>query len=98
MPMPHTGSSKNTPLDCRIVEVLQFTCQLEQGTSGDSQIHCFPVPRFFRLCPNRPVEEITKFVNVDLVTGEVELPTNESRVGPTGRPWKKILRYEHHDK
>lgn len=81
---------------CRIAEVLLYTCEVEPQANQPVQVHCFPIPRFFKLfvspcmvdgydtnyhnilrCPGHAALEITKVAKVDLVTGEVELPTLE---------------------
>lgn len=34
---------------CQIAEIVQYTCDLEQLENGQSQVHCFPIPRIFRM-------------------------------------------------
>lgn len=78
---------------CQIAEIVQYMCDLENLENGRSQVHCFPIPRIFRMsvlnshtqtllliwmnvpsCSGRPAVEITKFVNINEITGEVEVP------------------------
>ena len=95
-----------TPAKCRIAEILQYSCDLEDDGRGRPQYHCWPVPRVFRMwvhalrdfnryvdrqlcrCPGRPAVEITRFVDVDMTSGEIRLP-HETRyatpVGPSTR-------------
>jgi len=48
-------SSSSTPLKedagsgCRIAEIVQYTCGLEINGEGKPQLHCFPIPRLFRM-------------------------------------------------
>ncbi|KAF9493746.1 hypothetical protein BDN71DRAFT_1449790 [Pleurotus eryngii] len=79
--------------ECRIAELLQYTCD-HTVSEGRPLVHCFPIPRMFRLCQGKPAVEITRFVQVDLNTGEVELPPKPGKVIPEGRPWREIRRYE----
>ncbi|KAJ8590382.1 hypothetical protein M405DRAFT_736951 [Rhizopogon salebrosus TDB-379] len=62
---------------------VQYTCEPEELPSGEVRPRCFPLPRIFRICPDRPAVEITKFLKIDLKTGEIEIP-DESRsvIGP----------------
>ncbi|KAF8804731.1 hypothetical protein BYT27DRAFT_7194337 [Phlegmacium glaucopus] len=81
----------SSPVDkpkCRIAEILQYTCE-QKDDSGSFQ--CFPIPRIFMLCPEQPAIEITKLVDIDMLTGEVNLPANLSQKSVQGRPWKEIV-------
>ena len=42
---------KDEESKCRIAEILQWTCNLEKAESTDETftVHCYPVPRIFRL-------------------------------------------------
>ncbi|KDQ60255.1 hypothetical protein JAAARDRAFT_32634 [Jaapia argillacea MUCL 33604] len=79
---------------CRIAEIVQYTCELENQESGSPQVHCFPIPRIFRICPGRPAVEITKLVNVNMRTGEVDIPPETSQNLPKAKPWRDIIRYD----
>jgi len=70
---------------CRIAEVLQYDCTVKEGEKGPT---CFPFPRVFRLCPGKPVVEITAFVDVDMNTGEVTVPDNVGDIWPKTRPFR----------
>ncbi|KAF8709754.1 hypothetical protein AX14_013482 [Amanita brunnescens Koide BX004] len=79
---------------CRIAEVVQYMCDMQKASSS-SEIVCVPFPRLFRLCPGQPATEITTIANINLETGEVELPTNANiRSKIKGKEWKKVTRHE----
>ncbi|KAF8067633.1 hypothetical protein FPV67DRAFT_1143050 [Lyophyllum atratum] len=71
-------SSAETPMPgkCRISEILQYSCDVD--TSGPAPLN--PIKLFFSIvhyrCPGRPTVEITKLVNVNMITGEVEVPAD----------------------
>ncbi|KNZ76937.1 hypothetical protein J132_10884 [Termitomyces sp. J132] len=89
---------------CRIAEIVQFSCR--QHHKGND---CYPIPRFFRICPGRPAVEITKFVDFNEATGLVQVPTSSrylifacvlnsthllSRNIPVhAKPWRDIIRH-----
>ncbi|KAI0047697.1 hypothetical protein FA95DRAFT_1454891, partial [Auriscalpium vulgare] len=79
---------------CRIAEVLQFSCDLEATHTGRPQYHCFPIPRLFRICPGRPAVEITRFVDINLSTGEVDIPPESHHNLPKAKVWRDIIRYD----
>ncbi|KZT22725.1 hypothetical protein NEOLEDRAFT_1137499 [Neolentinus lepideus HHB14362 ss-1] len=79
---------------CRIAELMQYTCSQERTAHGESRLHCYPILRIFRMCPNRPAVEITKLVNFDSVTGKVEIPAEASQILPKGKPWRDVTRYK----
>ncbi|GLB39282.1 putative mitochondrial export protein Som1 [Lyophyllum shimeji] len=84
-------ASEGLPGKCRISEILQYTCDVD--TSGPTpEVQCFPIPRIFRICPGRPTVEITKLVNVNMITGEVEVPADACDVPVQGKPWRAITR------
>ncbi|RDB16072.1 hypothetical protein Hypma_003438 [Hypsizygus marmoreus] len=85
-------STSPTERKCRIAEIVQYTCDVE--TSGTKpEVQCFPIPRIFRICPGRPTIEITKLVNVDLATGEVEVPPDSRDIPVEGKSWKTVVVY-----
>ncbi|KAG8781479.1 hypothetical protein FRC12_021857, partial [Ceratobasidium sp. 428] len=65
--------SSLAPPKCRIAELEQFKCSPVVNIDGQTRMHCMPVLRIFRICPNRPAVEITTLVNLDLSTGELEI-------------------------
>ncbi|KAF8341872.1 hypothetical protein F5887DRAFT_975372 [Amanita rubescens] len=78
---------------CRIAEIVQYMCDVEQ-TGSSSEMVCLPIPRLFRLCPGEPALEVTTITNINAETGEVELPTNSNiRSKINGMEWKKVTRY-----
>ncbi|EKM75802.1 hypothetical protein AGABI1DRAFT_116134 [Agaricus bisporus var. burnettii JB137-S8] len=80
---------------CRLGEIVQFVCNLEQDAGGQPQIHCFPLPRIFKLCPGSPAVEITKLVDIDLATGEVVVPPDASSQKLVVKAtWKDVHRHE----
>jgi len=79
---------------CRIAEFVQYRCDVEKGAYGQPQFHCWPVPRIFRICPGRPAVEITRFVDVDMHTGEISIPPESSQALPKGKAWRDVHRYE----
>ncbi|EIN08794.1 hypothetical protein PUNSTDRAFT_52272 [Punctularia strigosozonata HHB-11173 SS5] len=84
----HREEKSEQKAPCRIFEILQYNCEPE-GTG----YHCFPISRIFRICDGRPAIEITRFVDVDVKTGAVELPSDPSQILPKGRPWRDVVRY-----
>ncbi|KAG1839741.1 hypothetical protein DFJ58DRAFT_811595 [Suillus subalutaceus] len=77
----HEESDKVTETQrkkCRLMEIVQYTCEPEELPSGEVRPRCFPIPRIFRICPDRPAVELTKLIKIDLKTGEIEMP-DESR-------------------
>ncbi|KAI0070761.1 hypothetical protein K474DRAFT_1607774 [Panus rudis PR-1116 ss-1] len=85
-----TGSSAAG--ECRIAEILQYSCDEEEVTSGTPRFHCWPLIRIFRICPGRPAVELTRLVNVNSSTGAIELPSPSSQQLPKGKPWRDIKR------
>ncbi|TFK39026.1 hypothetical protein BDQ12DRAFT_604667 [Crucibulum laeve] len=78
---------------CRIAEIVQYTCDIERPATGDPIVHCFPIPRIFRICPGKPVVEITTKVDIDITTGEVEIPSEKKQLSIKGRHWTEVIRY-----
>ncbi|KAF8156712.1 hypothetical protein B0H34DRAFT_750515 [Crassisporium funariophilum] len=94
------ASDLSSPADskCRIAEILQYSCELKTESHSGRQIsQCFPITRLFKMCPGLSAVEITKLVNIDMATGEVEIPANISQNSIRARPWKEIVRYEQND-
>ncbi|KIM42127.1 hypothetical protein M413DRAFT_26942 [Hebeloma cylindrosporum] len=81
---------------CRIAEILQYTCVVKKSRviNMPPRTVCYPIPRILKLCPGRPAVEITKFVELDAKTGEVEIPAGFSADSVKGRPWREVIRYE----
>ncbi|KAF5340352.1 hypothetical protein D9611_007924 [Ephemerocybe angulata] len=79
--------------DCRLAEILQYMCSLEQGKlSGKRRLFCTQVPRIFQLCPGRPAVEVTRVANINLVTGEVDVPPQASQI-IKAKDWSSVIRY-----
>ncbi|KAH6909511.1 hypothetical protein BKA70DRAFT_1102380 [Coprinopsis sp. MPI-PUGE-AT-0042] len=89
------GSTEHKPpanvKDCRLAEVLQYMCDLEQSSSGQPRVVCSPIPRIFKLCPNQPAVEVTRVVHVDPKSGEVDFQEPAGSI--RGKPWEEIVRY-----
>jgi len=79
---------------CRIAEIMQYDCDVEQDVAGRAQVHCWPVPRIFRICPGRPAVEITRYVNTNALTGLVKPSPELSQFLPKGKPWRDVKRFE----
>ncbi|KAI0732614.1 hypothetical protein C8Q72DRAFT_773958 [Fomitopsis betulina] len=88
---PHT---KGTRSKCRLAEIVQYKCDCDIGEQGEPQLHCWPIPRIFRICAGRSAVELTRIVQVDMNTGEVSLPREASQQLPKGKPWRDVIRYE----
>ncbi|RXW19723.1 hypothetical protein EST38_g6130 [Candolleomyces aberdarensis] len=82
-----------SPSHCRLAEIVQYTCSLERDKStGKKQLLCTQLPRIFRLCPGKPAVELTRVANVNLVTGEVDVPeTLPSQI--KAKEWTSVIRY-----
>ncbi|KZT68895.1 hypothetical protein DAEQUDRAFT_305463 [Daedalea quercina L-15889] len=93
MASPASDETKGAPSKCRLAEIVQYTCDIEVGERGEPHVHCWPMPRIFRICPGRPAVELTRFVQMDMSTGEVHLPPEASQQLPKGKPWRDIIRY-----
>ncbi|KZT10386.1 uncharacterized protein LAESUDRAFT_693990 [Laetiporus sulphureus 93-53] len=83
-----------TQRKCRLAEIVQYKCDVEMGHQGQPQFHCWPVPRIFRICPGRPAVEMTRFVKVDMSTGEISVPPESSQTLPEGKPWRDVKCYD----
>ncbi|KAI0635313.1 hypothetical protein C8Q77DRAFT_696980 [Trametes polyzona] len=85
---------KNTPPSkkCRLAEIVQYKCDPEQRTSAaPPQWHCLPVIRIFRICQGRPAVEITKFIDMNVETGAVQVPS-QSRLRPGEMSYDTTIR------
>ncbi|KAF8886584.1 hypothetical protein BD779DRAFT_1530476 [Infundibulicybe gibba] len=78
---------------CRIAEIVQYNCNLTETGTGRPVLKCFPIPRIFRICPNGLATEITRGVNINFSTGEVEIPPTPDQPPLLVRPWRDISRY-----
>ncbi|TFK28580.1 hypothetical protein FA15DRAFT_633874 [Coprinopsis marcescibilis] len=77
---------------CRLAEIVQYICgELEPGRSGKPRLECTPIPRIFRICRNKPAIEVTRIVNLDPKTGEVEFPPSVDSI--CGKDWSRIVKY-----
>ncbi|KAH9835142.1 uncharacterized protein C8Q71DRAFT_710295 [Rhodofomes roseus] len=89
-----SSDTKAVSSKCRLAEIVQYKCDIEVGKRSEPQVHCWPVPRIFRICPGRPAVELTRFVEMDMSTGEISLPSDASQQLPKGKPWRDIARYD----
>ncbi|KAJ7232956.1 hypothetical protein B0H12DRAFT_1028770 [Mycena haematopus] len=90
--MAKEGASEDPEGPCRIAEITQYTCVPKY--EGGLVVHCVPIPRLFRICPNRPAVEVTRVLNVDLSTGDVEIPRALEQKLPKGKAWADVTRYD----
>ncbi|KAI0674453.1 hypothetical protein C8Q78DRAFT_1067470 [Trametes maxima] len=88
------GSDAHPHKKCRLAEIVQFKCEPGQQPNGPPQWHCLPVIRIFRICQNRPAVELTRFVDMNVETGAVQVPPQLSRTLPKGKAWRDVVRYE----
>ncbi|GAW03990.1 hypothetical protein LENED_005750 [Lentinula edodes] len=94
--MSLVSSSKSEPSvigseKCQMVEIIQYSCELERSQTEGPVVRCFPWSRLFRICPGLPAVEMTKFLNVD-EGGVVELPADINP--PSGKPWNRVVRHD----
>ncbi|EIW55468.1 uncharacterized protein TRAVEDRAFT_130257 [Trametes versicolor FP-101664 SS1] len=91
-----SSTGKETPPSkkCRLAEIVQFKCEPGLQADGPPQWHCLPVIRIFRICQDRPAVELTKFVDMNVETGAVQVPPQSSQVLPKAKLWRDITRYE----
>ncbi|KAJ7627701.1 hypothetical protein DFH06DRAFT_1339208 [Mycena polygramma] len=79
----------------RITEIMQYSCEPKMNRRGRYEgVHCVPIPRLFRICPDRPAVEVTRVLNVDLTTGYVEMPRTLGEKLPKGKQWHDVVRYD----
>ncbi|OSD08179.1 hypothetical protein PYCCODRAFT_1358328 [Trametes coccinea BRFM310] len=86
--------NRDAPQKCRLAEIVQYRCDPPQD-SNHPQWHCLPIIRIFRICQNRPAVELTRFVEINVETGAVHVPSQSSQVLPKGKAWRDVIRYEH---
>ncbi|CAG7847161.1 SubName: Full=Uncharacterized protein {ECO:0000313/EMBL:CCA66734.1} [Serendipita indica DSM 11827] len=74
-------------------------CVLEQLTMFDCDrdilartgiVKCYPIPRVFRVCPNRPAVEVTALLEYKDASGEPTLPPDYLKRLPKGYSWDQI--------
>ncbi|KAF8952964.1 hypothetical protein BDZ97DRAFT_1680388 [Flammula alnicola] len=80
--------------ECRIAEILQYTCELTTSRKGAPTFQCFPILRILKICTGQPAVEITKFVNVNVTNGQIEIPPGFKSDSIKGRPWREVVRYD----
>ncbi|CAE6422794.1 unnamed protein product [Rhizoctonia solani] len=74
---------------CRIAELEQFKCT-PVVEPGGTRVYCTPIPRIFRICPNRPAVEITTLVDVDPLTGEWVITADAMNTLPRTTAWRDM--------
>ncbi|KAJ7136124.1 hypothetical protein C8R44DRAFT_769737 [Mycena epipterygia] len=79
---------------CRIAEITQFSCVPKRDRFGRPTVHCVPIPRLFRICPDQAAVELTRVLNIDLATGYVGMPKSLGQILPSGKPWRDVVRYD----
>ncbi|CAE6338900.1 unnamed protein product [Rhizoctonia solani] len=74
---------------CRIAELEQFKCTPVIEPNG-TRVHCTPIPRIFRICPNRPAVEITTLVQTDPLSGEWIITSDAMNTLPRTTAWRDM--------
>jgi len=74
---------------CVLQELTMFECDRELAEKAGI-IKCYPIPRVFRVCPERPAIEVTSLAKFDEDTGKASLPEDHLDNLPQGRSWKEI--------
>ncbi|KAJ7669040.1 hypothetical protein B0H17DRAFT_949535 [Mycena rosella] len=87
-------SNSNGDEKCRIAEILQHNCFPTTDRFGRDAVHCTPIPRLFRICPNGPAVEVTRVVDIDLATGFVEIPKALGQKLPKGKAWRDVVKHD----
>ncbi|KAJ7637054.1 hypothetical protein FB45DRAFT_908098 [Roridomyces roridus] len=78
---------------CRFAEIIQYNCVPRTNRQGHpTTVYCVPIPRLFRLCPDRPAVEVTRLLDVDLTTGYIEIPRTLEQNLPRGKPWHEVTK------
>ncbi|KAI0032595.1 hypothetical protein K488DRAFT_36265, partial [Vararia minispora EC-137] len=75
---------------CRVFEILQYTCPPGEDEQGRPRFNCYPVPRIFRICEGRGAVEITRVVNLDTGSGEVDIPNDAENRLPRAKAWTDV--------
>ena len=52
------NETKGPHSKCRLAEIVQYKCDFDVGQEGEPQMHCWPVPRIFRMCVSRSVSRV----------------------------------------
>ncbi|KAH9477875.1 hypothetical protein JR316_0010107 [Psilocybe cubensis] len=52
----------------------------------------FRSSQFLSSCPGQPAVELTKFINIDMKSGEIDIPPNLSASSAKARAWKDVIR------
>ncbi|KAJ7871349.1 hypothetical protein B0H13DRAFT_2060633 [Mycena leptocephala] len=92
--MPEKDASADSESKCRIAEITQFSCEPKKNQWGRPEVHCVPIPRLFRICPDRPAVEVTRVLNVDLTTGHVKVPQTLGEKLPSGKAWRDVVGHD----
>ncbi|KAI6148340.1 hypothetical protein BKA82DRAFT_4135673 [Pisolithus tinctorius] len=79
---------QDKPDKCYFFEIEQYFCEMEQNQHGVTP-HCFPTPRLFKMCPDRPAVEITNIAKINMQTGEIGMPEGRDDL-PEGKLWREV--------
>jgi len=85
-----SDKGKKEDSQCVLYEIEQFICDYDEKKDA-GRVQCFPVPRIFRQCPNRPVVEVTALARVSAKTGELEFPNGLDAL-PKGKAWRDTIK------
>ena len=66
---------KDVRSKCRLAEIVQYKCDLDVGQEGEPQVHCWPVPRIFRMCVSRTIPCVHQSISLGNIAAR------------EGRPW-----------
>ncbi|KAJ7076120.1 hypothetical protein B0H15DRAFT_865007 [Mycena belliarum] len=92
--MARESVADNVDSKCRIAEITQHSCVPKKNRFGHPVVHCIPIPRLFRMCPDQPAVEVTRVVEIDLATGSVEMPKALGQMIPQGKAWRDVVKID----
>ncbi|EFI26782.1 hypothetical protein CC1G_15705 [Coprinopsis cinerea okayama7 len=64
---------------------------MEETKRGKPRLQCYQIPRIFRICPNKPAVEVTRFTDIHPRTGEVELERPPESI--RGKHWNDVVKF-----
>ncbi|KIM34262.1 hypothetical protein M408DRAFT_19193 [Serendipita vermifera MAFF 305830] len=74
--MPDQQKSVNTKDEgCKLEQLTMFDCDKET-LEKKGIIKCYPIPRVFRVCKNRPAVEVTSLLQYKDSSGDPVLPAD----------------------
>ncbi|KAG8839289.1 hypothetical protein FRC18_011996 [Serendipita sp. 400] len=76
-------------IGCSLEQLTQYDCDKE-SFEKNGIVKCYPIPRVFRVCKDRPAVEVTALLRYKDPSGEPYLPENCLEQLPIGKQWKQI--------